>query len=53
MITLKTPDQIQYIHDSCRLLARLHDLLETKVEVGITTKELDFIAYDFITKNKG
>jgi len=53
MITLKTEDQIKYIHDSCRLLAQLHDKLEKIVEVGITTQEIDRIAYDFILKHKG
>jgi len=53
MITLKTEDQIKYIHDSCRLLAHLHDTLEKVIEVGITTKEIDRIAYDFIIKHKG
>lgn len=53
MITLKTDDQIKYIHDSCRLLATLHDELEKIIEVGITTNEIDRIAYDFIIKHKG
>jgi len=53
MIMLKTKDQIKYIHDSCRLLGQLHDTLETFVEGGMTTKEIDAFAYDFIIKHKG
>ena len=53
MITLKTSDQIEYIHDSCRLLAQLHNELEKVIEVGITTNEIDSIAYNFIKKHKG
>lgn len=50
---LKTKDQIKYIHDSCRLLAQLHDTLETFVEPGMTTKEIDGFAYDYIVRHKG
>jgi methionyl aminopeptidase len=53
MITLKTAEQIKYIGDSCRLLAQLHDQLETFVEVGMTTKEIDSFCYDYIVKHKG
>jgi methionyl aminopeptidase len=53
MITLKTPDQIKGIEESCRLLARLHDSLETFIEPGMTTKEIDSYCYSFIIKHKG
>ncbi|MGI6466511.1 MAG: type I methionyl aminopeptidase [Sphaerochaetaceae bacterium] len=53
MITLKTADQIKYIEESCRLLAQLHDNLETFIEVGMTTLEIDKYCHDFIVKNNG
>ncbi|MGI6439987.1 MAG: type I methionyl aminopeptidase [Sphaerochaetaceae bacterium] len=53
MITLKTPDQIKYIHDSCQLLAELHDEIEDFIEVGMSTKDIDVFTYDFITKRGG
>lgn len=53
MITLKTPDQIKYIGDSCRLLAQLHDALETFIEPGLSTLEIDRFCHDFIVRHKG
>ena len=53
MITLKTPDQIKYIAQSCRLLAQLHDSLGSFIEAGMTTKEIDSYCHDFIVRHKG
>lgn len=53
MITLKTADQIKYIRESCQLLAQLHNSLETFIEEGMTTLEIDKYSYDFITKHRG
>lgn len=53
MITLKSPEQLLGIEKSCRLLARLHDSLETFIEPGMTTKEIDSYCYAFIVENKG
>ncbi len=53
MILLKTEEQIKRIGESCRLLAQLHDELAGFVEIGMSTKEVDSFAYDFITRHKG
>lgn len=53
MITLKNADQIARIHESCRLLAQLLDLLEDLVVEGMTTKEIDAYCHDFILKHHG
>lgn len=53
MITLKSPDQIKRIEESCRLLAQLLDNLESFISAEMTTKEIDTYCYNFITKHKG
>jgi methionyl aminopeptidase len=53
MITLKNNEQLQGIEKSCRLLARLHDLLADFIEPGMTTKEIDSYCYSFIVEHKG
>jgi len=53
MIKLKTNEEIDRIRESCKLLALTHKELGTIVREGITTKELDKFAYDFIVKNGG
>ncbi|MFA7670963.1 MAG: M24 family metallopeptidase, partial [Sphaerochaetaceae bacterium] len=53
MITLKTPEQIKYIGDSCRLLAQLLDTLDNFIEVGMSTKEIDKYCHSYIVKHKG
>lgn len=53
MIKLKTIEEIKRIKESCKLLARTHNELGKLVQEGITTKELDKFAYDYITKNGG
>ncbi len=53
MILLKTEEQIKRIHESCQLLASLHEELATFVEAGMTTKEVDTFAYEYIIRHKG
>ncbi len=53
MINIKNDDQINRIRESCHLLADTFDYIETHIQEGITTKELDKITNDFIIKNKG
>ncbi len=53
MIKLKTVDEIKRIGESCRLLAQTHKELGKLVQEGITTKELDKFAYDYIVRHGG
>ncbi len=49
MIQLKSIDDIKRIRDSGRILAATHKLLKDMISPGITTRELDIAAHDFIT----
>ena len=46
MIRIKTDEEVELIRKSCRITADVLKLLEDKIKVGMTTKELDKIAYD-------
>jgi methionyl aminopeptidase len=48
MIKLKTMAEIDAMRDASRIVKDTLDLLETKIAVGMTTKELDIIAHDYI-----
>jgi len=48
MIIQKTEHQIELIRIACRIVGDTLSLMKSKVCVGITTKELDTIAHDFI-----
>ena len=48
MIIKKSPDEIEAIAASGRILARCHRLLRTKARPGITTRQLDEAAERFI-----
>lgn len=49
MIVLKSDRELNYMRDAGRIVAEAHRELEKAVQVGITTKELDQIAEDYIT----
>ena len=51
MILIKTKKEIDYIRESCRIVAETLQLLKTNVKTGITTFELDKIAEDYIISN--
>lgn len=51
MIYIKTKKEIDYIRDSCKIVAETLQLLKANVRVGVTTKELDQIAEDYILSN--
>lgn len=51
MILIKTKKEIDYIRESCKILAETLLLLKSSVKPGITTKELDQIAEDYIKSN--
>ncbi|MDD4210969.1 MAG: type I methionyl aminopeptidase [Clostridia bacterium] len=52
MIILKTNNQIKIMREACQIVKETLDLMEKSVRVGITTKELDKLAEDFI-RSKG
>ena len=50
MIHVKNQDEIQRMRVACQITRDTLNLLEEKIRPGMTTKELDRIAYDYITK---
>ncbi len=48
MIILKTQDEIQSLTRACRIVAETFGYLKMKIEPGITTRELDQLAEDYI-----
>lgn len=50
MISIKSAKQIEKMRESCKLTKELFLILEDKIKPGITTKELDTIAYQFYKK---
>lgn len=51
MISIKSAKQIDKMRESCKLTKELFLILEDKIKPGVTTKELDTIAYDFYKKH--
>ncbi|EIJ79996.1 methionine aminopeptidase [Bacillus methanolicus PB1] len=51
MIISKTPREIEIMRDACRIVALTHQELKKHISPGITTKELDAIAEQFILKS--
>lgn len=51
MIYIKTKKEIDYIRESCKIVAETLQLVKSKIRAGITTKELDQIAEDYILSN--
>ncbi|MBA4250895.1 MAG: type I methionyl aminopeptidase [Chlorobiaceae bacterium] len=53
MILIKTKKEIDYIRESCKIVAETLNLLKSFIKSGITTKELDFIAEEYILSRNG
>lgn len=51
MILIKAKKEIDFIRESCKILAETLQLLKSNVKAGITTLELDKIAEDYIRSN--
>jgi len=51
VILIKSKKEIDYIRESCRIVAETLQLLKSNVKPGITTLELDKIAEDYIRSN--
>jgi len=51
VIIIKTKKEIDFIRESCRIVAETLQLMKSNVKPGITTLELDRIAEDYIKSN--
>jgi methionyl aminopeptidase len=51
VIYIKTQKEIDFIKESCRIVAETLRLVKSNVKVGVTTIELDRIAEDYIKSN--
>ncbi len=51
MILIKTKKEIDYIRESCQLVAEVLQLMKRYAKPGVTTMELDKIAEDYILSN--
>jgi len=51
VIYIKTKKEIDFIRESCKIVAETLQLIKANVRLGITTKELDRIAEDYILSN--
>lgn len=51
MIYIKTQKEIDFIRESCRIVAETLRLVKSNVKAGVTTIELDRIAEDYIRSN--
>ncbi len=51
MIYIKTKKELDYIRESCKIVAETLQLVKANIRAGITTKELDQIAEDYILSN--
>ena len=48
MIKIKSQEEIELMREACRITRDTLKLVESSIKVGVSTKELDKIAYDFI-----
>ena len=53
MIKIKTEREIALMRESGKLTRDVLNYLESKIKVGMTTKELDQLAYDYIVSHGG
>lgn len=51
MIYIKTKKEIDFIRESCRIVAETLQLVKSNIKPGVTTLELDKIAEDYIRSN--
>jgi methionyl aminopeptidase len=51
VIIIKSSREIDYIRESCKIVAETLQLVKRNVKVGVTTQELDRIAEDYIRSN--
>jgi len=51
MIILKSPEEIEKMIQACQLVAKTLDFLKDRVKPGVSTKQLDQLADDYIREN--
>jgi methionyl aminopeptidase len=51
-VTIKTADEQEKMRVAGRLAAEVHEMIESHVQPGITTEELDRICHDYIVKEQ-
>jgi methionyl aminopeptidase len=51
VIYIKTQKEIDFIRESCRIVAETLRLVKSNVKIGVTTFELDRVAEDYIKSN--
>ncbi len=51
MITIKKPAEIELMKVACKITGDVLKFIEQNLRVGMTTKELDKLAYDYIKSN--
>lgn len=51
MISIKSSREIEIMKESCQLAAKTLDFIETKLEVGMTTEDVNQLCHDFIVKH--
>ncbi len=50
MIKIKSLKEIEQMRDACKITRDVLELLEDRIQVGMTTRELDAIAFEYITR---
>ena len=53
MIRIRTPQEIEKLRVSCRIVAKVLHILKEAVRAGVSTLELDALAEDIILREKG
>ena len=48
MIKIKSQEEIELMREACRITRDTLKLVESSIRVGVSTKDLDKIAYDYI-----
>ena len=52
MIKLKSKEDIAHIREAGRVLAETFQLLKANAKAGVTTQDLDALAYDYIVSKR-
>ena len=53
MVTIKSKREIELMEEPCELVALTYEMLEKNIKPGMSTYELDKMAYDFIKSHGG
>lgn len=53
MITIKSKREIELMREASKITALTYEMIEKNIKVGMSTYELDNMAYDFIKSQGG